>query len=103
MAKEGSVAPKERDNIVYRPATGDAKEEVELPLKLLVLGDFTLSPDERPVEERKPINIDKDTFGDVLKAHNLKLDVNVPDKISGEPDQDIGQQIGEGVNAVGDQ
>ena len=38
MAKEGSVAPKERVNIVYRPATGDAKVEVELPLKLLILG-----------------------------------------------------------------
>jgi type VI secretion system protein ImpB len=89
MAKEGSVAPKERVNIVYRPATGDAKEEIELPLKLLLVGDYTLSPDNRPVEERKPINIDKDSFNEVLKAHNLKLDLNVTDKISGEPDQDI--------------
>ena len=88
MAKEGSVAPKERVNIVYRPATGDAKEEVELPLKLLIVGDFSLSPDERPVEDRKPINIDKDSFNEVLKAHNLKLDLNVADKISGEPDID---------------
>ena len=37
MASEGSVAPKERVNIVYRPAIGDAKAEVELPLKLLVV------------------------------------------------------------------
>ena len=36
MAKEGSVAPRERVNIVYKPATGDAQEEKELPLKLLV-------------------------------------------------------------------
>ena len=35
--QEGSIAPKERVNIVYRPATGDAKEEVELPLKVLVM------------------------------------------------------------------
>jgi type VI secretion system protein ImpB len=33
MAKEGSVAPKERVNIVYKPATVDGAEEVELPLK----------------------------------------------------------------------
>ena len=32
MAKEGSVAPKERVNIVYKPATGGAQAEVELPL-----------------------------------------------------------------------
>ncbi len=41
MATDGSVAPKERVNIVYRPATGDAQAEVELPLKLLVMGDYT--------------------------------------------------------------
>ena len=41
MSKEGSVAPKERVNIVYRPAIGDGREEVELPLRLMVMGDFT--------------------------------------------------------------
>ncbi len=81
MAKEGSVAPKERVNIVYKPATGDAKEEVELPLKLLVVGDFTQQTDERMVEDRDPINIDKDNFNDVLKAQNLKLDLVVPNKL----------------------
>ena len=89
MAKEGTVAPKERVNIVYRPATGDAKEEVELPLKLLVVGDFTMQEDDRMIEEREPINIDKDNFDEVMRAQNLKLDVNVPDKISGEADQEV--------------
>ncbi len=89
MAKEGTVAPKERVNIVYRPATGDAKEEVELPLKLLVLGDFTLQEDERMVEEREPINVDKDNFDEVLKAQNLKLDINVADKLSEDPDAEM--------------
>ena len=59
MAKEASVAPRERVNIVYRPATGDAQEEIELPLKLLVVGDFTGKTDERMLEDREPINIDK--------------------------------------------
>jgi type VI secretion system protein ImpB len=89
MAKEGSVAPKERVNIVYRPATGDAKEEVELPLKLLVMGDFTLRPDDRMVEEREPINIDKDNFNEVLKGQNLSLDVTVPNKLSEDPDAEM--------------
>src|SRR5262245_28490137 len=48
MSKEGSVAPKERVNITYKPATGNAKEEVELPLKLLMIGDYTCRPDPRP-------------------------------------------------------
>ncbi|NIO05774.1 MAG: type VI secretion system contractile sheath small subunit [Deltaproteobacteria bacterium] len=89
MAKEGSVAPKERVNIVYRPATGDAKEEVELPLKLLIMGDFTLRPDDRMVEEREPINIDKDNFNEVLKGQNLNLDVTVPNKLSEDPDAEM--------------
>jgi type VI secretion system protein ImpB len=84
MAKEGSVAPKERVNIVYKPATGDAQEEVELPLKLLVLGDFTQAVDERPVEERPTVAVDKDNFNDVLKAQNLNLDLTVPNTLSGE-------------------
>jgi type VI secretion system protein ImpB len=93
MAKEGSVAPKERVNIVYRPATGDAKEEVELPLKLLVVGDFTLRPDERMLEERKPINIDKDNINEVLKAQNLNLDLTVPNKLSGDPDEEMSVKL----------
>jgi len=86
MAKEASVAPKERVNIVYRPATGDASEEVELPLKVLVMGDFTLKKDDTPVEDRQPVNIDKDNFNDVLKAQNVGLETVVDDKLSGEED-----------------
>ena len=38
MAKEGSVAPKERITVTFKPATGGAQEEIELPLKLLAIG-----------------------------------------------------------------
>ena len=93
MAKEGSEAPKERVNIVYRPATGDAKEEIELPLKLLVMGDYTMQADDRMVEEREPINIDKDNFDEVLKAQNLKLDVTVPNKLSDDPDEELSMSL----------
>lgn len=82
MSSEGSVAPKERVNIVYRPSVGDAKEEVELPLKILVLGDYTLREDDTPLEDIKPVSIDKDNFNDVLKAQNLSLTMAVPNKLS---------------------
>lgn len=95
MATEGSVAPKERVNIVYRPATGDAKVEVELPLKLLILGDYTLRQDDAPIEEMKPINIDKDNFNDVLKAQKLSLTLAVPDKLDPKaaPDAQLSMNI----------
>lgn len=84
--KEGSVAPKERVNIVYRPATGDAQEEVELPLRLLVMGDFTLKPEDDVLEEREVVDIDKDNFNDVLKAKNLSLQLSVKDELSDQGD-----------------
>jgi len=82
MAKEGSVAPQERVNITYKPATGNAQEEVELPLKMLFMGDYTGRPDPRPLEERTPINVDKDNFQQVLGEQNLSLTVSVADKLS---------------------
>jgi type VI secretion system protein ImpB len=94
MAKESSVAPRERVNIVYRPATGGAQEEVELPLKLLVMGDFTGKADARPVEEREPVNVDKDNFNEVLKAQNIQLSITVTNKLSGEPDEEMSATIG---------
>ena len=87
MAKEASVATKERVNIVYKPATGDAKEEVELPLKVLVMGDFTMAEDETMVEDRQAINIDKNNFDDVLDSYNIKLETVVKNELSEEDDE----------------
>src|SRR3954469_12093552 len=83
MANEGSVAPPERINIKYKPATGDAKEEIELPLKMLFLGDYTGRPDPRALEDRKPINVDKDNFDQVLGEQNLGLSMSVNETMSG--------------------
>jgi len=79
---EASVAPKERVNIVYKSNTGDQSEEVELPLKLLVLGDFTGKPNDETVEDRSPVNINKENFNDVMSGMNLSLDMNVGDTLS---------------------
>jgi type VI secretion system protein ImpB len=82
--KEQSVAPKERVNITYKSATGDAREEVELPLKILALGDYRGRADARPIEERKPINVDKENFDEVLREHGVSVDVSVPNRLGGD-------------------
>ncbi|MEM9691821.1 MAG: type VI secretion system contractile sheath small subunit [Myxococcota bacterium] len=87
MGKEGSVAPKERVNIVYKPATGDAQEEVELPLKMLMMGDFTHRADPRAVEDRKPLNVDKDNFSKVMAEQKLSVNFSVPDRLSDEDEE----------------
>ncbi|MDR2386081.1 MAG: type VI secretion system contractile sheath small subunit [Deltaproteobacteria bacterium] len=84
MAKESSIAPKERINVTFKPATGGAQEEIELPLKVMVLGDFLRGHDPRRLIDRKPININKNNFEDVVAKQNLKLTINVPNRLSDE-------------------
>ncbi|MCA9692699.1 MAG: type VI secretion system contractile sheath small subunit [Nannocystaceae bacterium] len=85
MSKEGSIAPRERVNIRYKPATrGD--EEVELPLTILVTGDFTGQRDPRPLAERRPRPVDKDAFDEVLADHRIALSLCVPDVLSAGDD-----------------
>ncbi|MBI6602984.1 MULTISPECIES: type VI secretion system contractile sheath small subunit [Pseudomonas] len=94
MAKEGSVAPKERINITFKPAIGAAQEEVELPLKLLVLGDFTQREDARKLEDRKPIAIDKNSLDEVLANQALSLALNVPNRLQDDADvEELGIQV----------
>ena len=81
MAQDQTVAPQERVNITYKPATGDQRAEEELPLKLLVVGDFTGREDERPVENRKPVNLDKDNFQQVLAEHDVTVKLKVPNPL----------------------
>lgn len=87
--KEGSVAPEERVNIVFKPATEGAQEEKELPLKMVFVGDFTMRSDDTPLEDRKKIRIDKNNFDDVMKSLNLELSMTVPNKLSGREGEDM--------------
>jgi type VI secretion system protein ImpB len=93
MSNEASVAPKERVNIVYRPAEGDGREEVELPMKLLVLGDFTGSSDQRPMEKRQPVSINKENFDEVMRGQDISLQLEVPNCLTGNPEQELGLNL----------
>jgi type VI secretion system protein ImpB len=88
MAKEGSVAPKERINVTFKPAIGGGQEEIELPLKLLAIGDYIHRKDERKIEDRKPISIDRMTFDEVLAKQELSLLLSVPNRLQQESDTD---------------
>ncbi|MFJ2983592.1 MULTISPECIES: type VI secretion system contractile sheath small subunit [unclassified Pseudomonas] len=76
-----SVAPKERINIKYVPATGDEQAEIELPHKMLVMGDFGLD-DSRNLEDRQLLRIDKHSFNGVLKDAQVSLQISVPSMLS---------------------
>ncbi|OCL85556.1 hypothetical protein AAX26_01984 [Aliarcobacter thereius] len=79
-----SESPKERINVTYKPATGDVSEDVEIPFKLVVLGEFNPNEEKSLIEDKKAIKIDKNNFNEVLKAQNIKLEFDVANKISEE-------------------
>ncbi|WP_282363730.1 type VI secretion system contractile sheath small subunit [Pseudomonas sp. PS01297] len=85
----GSVAPKERINIKYIPATGDQQAEVELPLKLLITGDFKGHDEESALEDRQPVRIDKDNFNDVLTKAEVSLEMAVPCVLTNDIENDL--------------
>ncbi|EEX64426.1 type VI secretion system-associated protein [Vibrio metoecus] len=89
MSKEGSVAPKERINIKYIPATGDAQAEVELPLKTLVVGDFKGHAEQTPLEERATVTVDKNNFEAVMRESELKITTTVKNKLSDDENADL--------------
>ena len=88
MSKEGSVAPKERINIKYVPATGDQQAEMELPLRMMVVGDFKGQPEETPIEERQAVSVDKNNFQSVMSEAGLTLQTSVPNRLS-EEEEDL--------------
>ncbi|SAK55629.1 type VI secretion protein [Caballeronia hypogeia] len=61
--------PKSRVSITLDLHTGGAQKKVELPLKLLVAGDFSAGREQAPLAERKKVNINKNNFDAVLADH----------------------------------
>lgn len=88
MHPTGSIAPKERINISYHQA-GKDQEQVELPLKILVLGNYGGDPSTEFLEDRKPISVNKDNFSSVMRQSNLKLSIQVPDRIHDQSDGEL--------------
>jgi len=91
-----------RINIKYSPDTGGMKEQRELPMKVLVLGDFSAGNPDEPFAERKPLDVNKFNFEDRLRAQNLSLDLSVPDRLSGEEGAQMKVQLKfNGINDFG--
>ncbi|MCL1956998.1 MAG: type VI secretion system contractile sheath small subunit, partial [Fibromonadales bacterium] len=65
--------PPARINIQLSVDSGGVQKKMELPLKLLVLGDFKMDGDESRLMEREKININKDNFDGVMDSMNIEL------------------------------
>jgi len=93
MSNKQSESPKERINVTYKPATGDATEEIEIPYKTLVLGDFNPDEEFTTVEDKKTIGVNKINFNDVLQKQNISLNISVDNKLTDEEDTSLDATI----------
>jgi len=75
--------PPARINLFLEVLKGDAKKKMELPLRLLAVGDYSQSGSTTPLAEREKVNINKDNFQQVMRSMNLSLDLAVPDRLRG--------------------
>lgn len=94
MSRDGSVAPKERINVKFVPSTGDQQAEIELPMKTVVIGDFTGRADDSPIESRQAVEIDKLTFNSVMKEMDLERTLEVPNALSEDEDATLTMTLG---------
>ena len=85
MANLNQAPAPARVHLTYEALVGDHREEHELPLKLLVLGDFTGRIDDTPVAGRRILNIDRDSFDQVLAGLQVRLAVTVDNCLATTP------------------
>lgn len=91
--KGGSVAPKERVNISYKPAVGDSNAQIELPMKVLVMGQFSSQPDDRVMEERDVVNVNKNNFDEVMASMNLSVQFSVDNKLAEKEGEEMSIEL----------
>jgi len=83
--------PKSRVNIDYVNTVGGAREKKELPLRLLMVGDYTFKehdPDD-VLSEREKIQINQRNFNEVMRKQDLSLNLNVPNRLAAEEGEEM--------------
>lgn len=75
--------PPARINLFLEVETGGAQKKLELPLRMLVMGDFLGRDVDEEVADREIVNINKDNFEDVMSSSELNLQYTVKDKLRG--------------------
>ena len=76
--------PKARVNIKLDLHTGNASKKMELPLKLLVTGDFSNGQEQRVLSEREKVNVNKNHFDSVLAEFSPSLNISVENTLAGD-------------------
>ncbi|BDO03319.1 type VI secretion system protein ImpB [Klebsiella quasipneumoniae subsp. quasipneumoniae] len=62
--------------------------DVELPLKLLTIGDFSHGKENRPLSEREKINVNKNNFNSVLSEFSPEVNLSVLNTLAGNGEEE---------------
>ncbi|MFQ1006638.1 type VI secretion system-associated protein [Gilliamella apicola] len=74
--------PAARVNIQLDLHTGGAQKKVELPLKILSVGDYGRGKDKRTLSEKEKVSINKNNFDAVLKDFKPEAKITVPNTLA---------------------
>lgn len=74
--------PKARVNIKLDLHTGGAQKKIELPLKLMVMGDYSNGQEQRGLSERNKVDINKNNFDSVLAEFSPALKLAVENTLA---------------------
>jgi type VI secretion system protein ImpB len=85
--------PPARINLKLDVGKGNAKKKIELPLKMLVMGDFSFKQRDERIADREKISINKENFTQVMESMDLKLKYNVENKITGTGDLAVDMKV----------
>lgn len=79
-----SEVPRARINLKLDLHTGGVSKKTELPLKLLVAGDFSNGQEHSPLSERQKVNINKNNVDAVLSDYSPQVNLTVENTLAGD-------------------
>lgn len=75
--------PKSRINIQLDVETGSAIEKKELPMKLLVIGDFSQGRNQEKLKKREKVSVSKNNLDKVLSDFSPNLSLIIKNTLNG--------------------
>jgi len=92
MATHKTINQPERVTIEYKVTKGNVVKKIEIPFKLLVMGDYANREDDTSIDKREKVRIDKlnkNKFDDVIKKFKPVIKTTVKNKLSNIDNDDL--------------
>lgn len=80
--------PKARINLKLDLHTGGAGKKTEIPLKLLVAGDFSNGQESAPLSEREKVDVNKNNLDAVISEYSPKINLTVKNTLADDGSED---------------